>query len=137
MGYDDPALRHHSSEVPIAQPVGDVPANAQLDDFSVEHPSAVDGVRGDRLGHSEPLHPTILRPTKKYGSFYLCSILTVYVRGNKVPPAIVKAVFKLDHPPPYELLSRSIKAIACSNGERNEPYVLPTLVPCGSLAPRA
>jgi hypothetical protein len=56
VGYDDPpALRHHSNEVPIAQPIGDVPANAQLNDFSIEHPSAVDGVTGDRFGHSELL----------------------------------------------------------------------------------
>lgn len=37
VGYHDPAFRHHSNEVAIAQPIGDVPANAQLDDFSVEH----------------------------------------------------------------------------------------------------
>jgi hypothetical protein len=55
VGYDKTALRHHSNEVPIAQPIGDVSANAQLDDFSVEHPSAVDGITGDRFGHSEPL----------------------------------------------------------------------------------
>jgi hypothetical protein len=29
------------------------PANAHLDDLSVEHPSAVDRVTGDRIGHSE------------------------------------------------------------------------------------
>ncbi len=34
---------------------GDAPANAQLNDFSVEHPSAVDGVTVDWFGHSEPL----------------------------------------------------------------------------------
>src|SRR5882672_8867782 len=55
VGYHDTALRHHCSQVAIAQPVGDVPANAQLDDFSVEHSSAVNGITGDRLGHSEPL----------------------------------------------------------------------------------
>ena len=44
LGYHDPALRHHSNEIAIAQPIGDVPANAQLNDFSVEHPSAIDGV---------------------------------------------------------------------------------------------
>jgi len=43
VGYDDPALRHHSNEVPIAQPIGDVPANALLDDFNVEHRSVVRG----------------------------------------------------------------------------------------------
>lgn len=50
-----PYAYHHSNEVAIAQPKGDVPANAQLNDFSVEHPSAIDGVTGDRFGHSEPL----------------------------------------------------------------------------------
>jgi hypothetical protein len=55
VSYHDPALRHHSNEVAIAQPLGDVPANAQLNDLSVEHLSAVDGITGDRFGHSEPL----------------------------------------------------------------------------------
>ena len=55
VGHRDPALRHHCNEVPIAQPIRDVPANAQLNDFSIEHSSAVDWVTGDRFGHSEPL----------------------------------------------------------------------------------
>jgi hypothetical protein len=52
-GYRDAALGHHPNEVAIAQPVGAVPANAQLDDFGVEHPSPLDRVTGDRFGHSE------------------------------------------------------------------------------------
>src|ERR1035437_3897796 len=54
VSHDDPALRHHPNEVPIAQPIGDVPANAQLDDFSIEHTSTVDGVAVDWFGHSGP-----------------------------------------------------------------------------------
>src|ERR1700682_1899012 len=50
-----PHAYHHCNEVPIAQSIRDVPANAQLNDFSVEHSSAVDWVTGDRFGHSEPL----------------------------------------------------------------------------------
>jgi len=69
VGYHDAALRHHSNEVAIAQPVGDVPANAQLDDFSVEHPPAVDAVTGDRLGHSETL---FLEP-ESYGKVRRCT----------------------------------------------------------------
>src|ERR1700726_4656818 len=45
-------------------------------------------------------------------------------------------VFNMVHPPQYRLLSRDIRTIACSKGERNELDVLPPLVPRGSLAPR-
>jgi hypothetical protein len=55
VGYRDSAFRHHANQVAIPQPIGDVPANAQLNDFSVEHPSAVDGITGDRFGRQEPL----------------------------------------------------------------------------------
>jgi len=48
----DPTLRHHRHEVPITQPIRDVPAHAKFDDLGVEHAPAVDGVTRYRLGHS-------------------------------------------------------------------------------------
>jgi hypothetical protein len=36
MRPNNAALGHHRHEIPIAQPVGDVPADAQLDDFGIE-----------------------------------------------------------------------------------------------------
>lgn len=44
MGYDDPALRHHSNEVAIDQPIGDVSLNAGVNDFRIDYPTAIDGV---------------------------------------------------------------------------------------------
>src|SRR5580658_5053776 len=51
VGHTEPALRHHGYQVSIAQPVGDVPADAQFDDLSVESTTAVDPIAGFRLGH--------------------------------------------------------------------------------------
>ena len=52
MRHDDAALGHHCHEISIAQPVGDVPADTQLDDFRIEAAPAVQGVSGNRPGHS-------------------------------------------------------------------------------------
>jgi hypothetical protein len=38
-------------KVPIAQPVGDVPADAQLDDLGMEAATSVNGISDYRLGH--------------------------------------------------------------------------------------
>ncbi|HWX36929.1 MAG TPA: PIN domain-containing protein [Steroidobacteraceae bacterium] len=40
-----------SHEIPIAQPVGDVPANAQLDDLGIEAATSVHGISGNGRGH--------------------------------------------------------------------------------------
>jgi hypothetical protein len=45
----DTTLRHHRDEISIAQPVGDVPADAKLDDVSIEGAAAVNGVTSNRL----------------------------------------------------------------------------------------
>jgi hypothetical protein len=45
------ALGHHRHEISMAQPVGDVPAEAQLDDFSIEAAAAVNGVSDNGPGH--------------------------------------------------------------------------------------
>jgi hypothetical protein len=39
------ALGHHRYEIPVAQSVGDVPADAQLDDFGIEAAASVMGFR--------------------------------------------------------------------------------------------
>jgi hypothetical protein len=44
-------LGHHRHEIPIAQPVSDVPADAQLDDLGMEAAPAVDGLSDYRPGH--------------------------------------------------------------------------------------
>jgi hypothetical protein len=49
------ALGHHLHEIPIRQPIRDVPAHAQLDDVGVEGPLAVNRVTGYRLRRSAPL----------------------------------------------------------------------------------
>ena len=49
------ALDHHLHEIPIRQPIRDVPAHAQLDDGGVEGPLAVNRVTGYRLRRSAPL----------------------------------------------------------------------------------
>jgi hypothetical protein len=68
VGYYDPAFRHHPNEVAIAQPIGDVPANAQPDDFSVEHPAAADGSRAIGWVIRNPL----LEP-ESYGKAHRCT----------------------------------------------------------------
>ncbi len=45
-------ISHHCYEISVAQPVGDVPANAQFNDLALEPPAAVDRVASSRLGHS-------------------------------------------------------------------------------------
>ena len=42
--YNDAALGHHGHQVPIAQPIGDVPANTEFDDLSLEPAPTVDRV---------------------------------------------------------------------------------------------
>jgi hypothetical protein len=49
--HDKAALSHHRHEVPIAQPVGDVLANAQFNDLGIEAAPSVDGISGNRPGH--------------------------------------------------------------------------------------
>ena len=57
----DAALRHHLDEIPIRQPIADIPTHAQLDDGSVERSLAVERVTVNRLRHSAPLQgPRIL-----------------------------------------------------------------------------
>jgi hypothetical protein len=51
----DAALGHHLHKISIRQPIGDVPAHAQLDDVGVEGPLAVNRVTGYLLRHSAPL----------------------------------------------------------------------------------
>jgi hypothetical protein len=54
MGDLDAALSHHLHQIPIREPVGDVPTHTQLDDIRVERAFAVHGITGDRLRHSTP-----------------------------------------------------------------------------------
>jgi hypothetical protein len=49
-------LRYLLVQVPIGQPISDIPAHAQLNDVGVERAPAVDRVTGDRLRHSVSLH---------------------------------------------------------------------------------
>jgi hypothetical protein len=44
-------LGHHRHEISIAQPVGDVPADAQLDDFGIEAATSVNGISDGGPGH--------------------------------------------------------------------------------------
>ena len=59
----EPALGHHGHGVALAEAVGDVPADAELNDFRFEPTSAINGVAGNgfRHGHSEeePDSPTV------------------------------------------------------------------------------
>ena len=45
VGDGDPVLGHHGDEVAVAQAVGDVPANAELDGVGLKSSAAVDRVR--------------------------------------------------------------------------------------------
>jgi len=49
--YDDAALGHHRHEISVAQPVADVPPDAQLDDFGIEAATSANGIPDDGLGH--------------------------------------------------------------------------------------
>jgi hypothetical protein len=63
---------------------------------------------------------------------------TRFGANSKVPPTNIRtALFKPGHSPQCKTLSRQLKTTARSKGERNESYVLPTLVPHRSLASRA
>jgi hypothetical protein len=44
-------LGHHGFEISIAQSVGDLPANAEFDDFSIKDTAAVYGITGGRSSH--------------------------------------------------------------------------------------
>jgi hypothetical protein len=48
------ALAHHLHQVPIRQPIRDIPAYAMLNDIGVEGSLAVDRIAGNRLRHSAP-----------------------------------------------------------------------------------
>jgi hypothetical protein len=49
--HDNAALGHHRHEIPIAQSVGDVPADAQFDDLGIEAAASVNGISDNWLGH--------------------------------------------------------------------------------------
>jgi hypothetical protein len=49
--HSNAPLGHHRLEISIAQAVGDVPADAQLDDLGIEAAASVDGISGYRPGH--------------------------------------------------------------------------------------
>src|SRR5258706_4286775 len=51
VGYFHAPLGHHGYRVPITQPVGDVPAHAQLDDLGVENTTTVNGITSGGAGH--------------------------------------------------------------------------------------
>src|SRR3981081_1205187 len=58
VGHTESALGHHGHQIPIAQPVGDVPADAQFDDLGLEPSAPVDWIAGLCLGHSDtPARP--------------------------------------------------------------------------------
>ena len=54
MGDLDAPLGHHLDQIPVRKPIGNVPANAQLNDVGVESAFAVDWVSGNRLRNSTP-----------------------------------------------------------------------------------
>jgi hypothetical protein len=49
--HDNSALGHHRPEIPIAQSVGDVPADSQLDDLGIEPAPSVNRISDNWLGH--------------------------------------------------------------------------------------
>jgi len=51
LGGGDPALRRHFDQISKGEPVGDVPADAELDDIGVEMTVTVDRVTDDRFSH--------------------------------------------------------------------------------------
>ena len=52
--HDNAALSHHRHEIPITQSVGDVPADAELNDFRIEAATAVNRISGYGLRHFGP-----------------------------------------------------------------------------------
>jgi Domain of unknown function (DUF3387) len=78
----DAALRHNLDEIPIRQPIGDVPTHAQLDDVSVERSLAVDRVSVNRLRHSGA-------PSKDRAYYPIAldaHTRTLFARANRVYP---------------------------------------------------
>ena len=51
VGHLNSTLRHHLDEVPIRQPIGDIPSHAQLNNVGIKGALAVDRVTGNRLRH--------------------------------------------------------------------------------------
>jgi hypothetical protein len=49
--HDNAALRHHRRQIPIAQSIGDVPAEAQFDDLGIEPAAPLNGISDNWLGH--------------------------------------------------------------------------------------
>jgi hypothetical protein len=49
--HGNASLRHHWHEIPIAQPLGDVPADAQLDYLGIEAAPAINEISRYRLCH--------------------------------------------------------------------------------------
>jgi len=49
--HGNAALSHHRHEISIAQSVGNVPADAQLDDLPIEATTSVNGISDNRPGH--------------------------------------------------------------------------------------
>ena len=49
--HNNAALRHHRREISIAQSVGDVPADAELDDLGIKAATSVDGISDYGSGH--------------------------------------------------------------------------------------
>src|SRR5258705_13762776 len=66
VGHGDPVLGHHGDEVAVAQAVGDVPANAELDGVGLKSSAPVDRVRCLCLGHT-----TLLRKDASIYSEFL------------------------------------------------------------------
>lgn len=69
----------------VAQPIGDVPPNTELDDFGLETPTAVDRVADDRSGQQR-LHgePSILRSHRQRtrtagGDLYVLEYHYIYI----------------------------------------------------------
>src|SRR3569833_204185 len=52
MSHGNAALGHHGSQIPVTEPVGDVPAHAQLDDVHGEPTPTEEGVARDCTGHA-------------------------------------------------------------------------------------
>jgi hypothetical protein len=56
VGHDKAALRHHGDEMSIAEPIRDVPPNAQFYDLALEPAAAVARVARFLLGHPALQH---------------------------------------------------------------------------------
>ena len=49
--YDNAALGHHRHQISVAQSVGDLPADAQLDELGIEPATSVNEISDNWLGH--------------------------------------------------------------------------------------